>query len=194
MHLLSGFGDRPQGAPVIAKRVATTTAREGLGPDLPFRETRFAADSGFARVVEQRRPLHRPFPVPAPVRSGEPSERFPKHWTVMTWVPGEPLDHGSISRGAHAADTLAAFLRALHAEAPADAPASSGFGAHPKRCTGGFEQSFRPLPPAPSAMSAPSGPSGPMPWRLPSGRDRWCGRTVTSIPRMSSSRTGRPRA
>ncbi len=50
-----------------------------------------------------------PLPVPTPVRFGEPSERFPKHWTVMTWVPGEPLDHGSISRGTHAADTLASF-------------------------------------------------------------------------------------
>ncbi|WP_379526290.1 hypothetical protein [Nonomuraea purpurea] len=59
------------------------------------------------------------------MRFGEPSERFPKHWTVMTWVPGEPLDHGSISRGAHAADTLAGFLQALHVEAPAEAPASS---------------------------------------------------------------------
>lgn len=51
-----------------------------------------------------------PLPVPTPVRFGEPSERFPKHWTVMTWVPSEPLDHGSISRSAHAADTLAGFL------------------------------------------------------------------------------------
>ncbi|MFC0112581.1 phosphotransferase [Kibdelosporangium aridum] len=40
-------------------------------------------------------------PVPAPVRFGAPSERFPKHWTVMTWVPGEPLDHTTISRGVH---------------------------------------------------------------------------------------------
>jgi aminoglycoside phosphotransferase (APT) family kinase protein len=49
--------------------------------------------------------------LPLPVRFSEPSERFPMHWTVMTWVPGEPLDHGSISRGDHAADTLAGFLR-----------------------------------------------------------------------------------
>ena len=67
-----------------------------------------------------------PLPVPTPVRFGEPSERFPKHWTVMTWVPGEPLDHGSISRGDHAADTLAGFLKALHVEAPAEAPISYG--------------------------------------------------------------------
>jgi aminoglycoside phosphotransferase (APT) family kinase protein len=57
----------------------------------------------------------------------------------MTWVEGTPLDHGSITRGDHAAETLAAFLRALHVEAPADAPAASDFGAHPKECTEGFE-------------------------------------------------------
>ena len=88
-----------------------------------------------------------PLPVPTPVRSGEPSERFPKHWTVMTWVPGEPLDHGSISRGAHAADTLAGFLRALHVEAPAGAPAATDRGAHPRNCTDGFESFFRAVAP-----------------------------------------------
>ncbi|MFF9032798.1 aminoglycoside phosphotransferase family protein [Streptomyces iakyrus] len=88
-----------------------------------------------------------PLPVPTPVRLGEPSERFPKHWTVMTWVPGEPLDHGSISRGAHAADALAGFLRALHVEAPAEAPISTDFGAHPRNCTDGFENVFRAVVP-----------------------------------------------
>ncbi|EDY54672.1 MULTISPECIES: phosphotransferase [Streptomyces] len=82
---------------------------------------------------------HLPLPVPVPVRFGEPTERFPKHWTVMTWVPGEPLDHGSIIHGDHAADTLAGFLRALHVEAPAEAPIAADRGAHPKHCTDGFE-------------------------------------------------------
>ena len=80
-----------------------------------------------------------PLPVPVPVRDGAPSARFPKLWTVMTWVPGTPLDHGEITRGEHAADTLAAFLRALHVAAPADAPVSTDRGAHPRDCTGGFE-------------------------------------------------------
>ena len=88
-----------------------------------------------------------PLPVPAPVRFGEPSERFAKHWTVMTWVPGEPLDHGSISRGAHAADTLAGFLRALHVEAPAEAPIATDRGAHPRNCTDGFENFFQAVAP-----------------------------------------------
>lgn len=85
-----------------------------------------------------------PLPIPVPVRSGAPSERFPKLWTVMTWVPGLPLDHGSITRGEHAADTLAAFLRALHVTAPADAPVDGdGRGAHPKDSTKGFDHFFR---------------------------------------------------
>jgi aminoglycoside phosphotransferase (APT) family kinase protein len=88
-----------------------------------------------------------PLPVPTPVRFGEPSERFPKHWTVMTWVHGEPLDHGSISRGANAADTLAGFLRALHVEAPAEAPIAMDRGAHPSDCTHGFENFFQAVAP-----------------------------------------------
>jgi hypothetical protein len=85
--------------------------------------------------------------LPLPVRFGEASERFLKHWIVMTWVPGEPLDHGAISRGAHAADTLAGFLRALHVEAPGESPISTDFGAHPKNCTDGFENFFQAVAP-----------------------------------------------
>ncbi len=80
-----------------------------------------------------------PLPIPVPVRAGAPSERLPKIWTVVTWVPGLPLDRGSITRPEHAADTLAAFLRALHVSAPADAPADTGRGAHPKDCQDGFD-------------------------------------------------------
>jgi aminoglycoside phosphotransferase (APT) family kinase protein len=70
----------------------------------------------------------------------------------MTWVRGEPLDCTSISRGDHAADALAGFLRALHVEAPADAPASSDRGAHPKKCTDGFEKFLQAV--APGGFSA----------------------------------------
>ncbi|MEV4254165.1 aminoglycoside phosphotransferase family protein [Spirillospora sp. NPDC049652] len=88
-----------------------------------------------------------PLPVPRPVRIGEPSARFPKPWAVMTWVPGEPLDHGSISRGDHAADALAAFLTALHTETPKGAPVSEDGRDHPKRCTDGFVHFFRAVVP-----------------------------------------------
>jgi len=60
----------------------------------------------------------------------------------MAWVPGLPLDRGAITRGEHAAETLAAFLRALHVPGPADAPADTGRGAHPKDCADGFDRFF----------------------------------------------------
>ncbi|HWD06708.1 MAG TPA: aminoglycoside phosphotransferase family protein [Amycolatopsis sp.] len=114
----------------LGDELAVRMQRMDPTPQLQLKERRWLP------VLAPRLPL----PVPAPVRFGEPSERFPKHWTVMTWVPGEPLDHGTISRGVHAADTLADFLRALHVEAPADAPIAADRGAHPRDCTGGFEE------------------------------------------------------
>ncbi len=63
-----------------------------------------------------------PLPVPIPVRAGDPSKRFPNFWTVTTWVAGEPADRAPVGR-MDAAETLAAFLKALHRPAPADAPA-----------------------------------------------------------------------
>lgn len=65
---------------------------------------------------------HLPLPVPVPQRLGEPCERFPRPWLVTTWVPGEPADRSPATRPAEAADTLAAFLTALHRPAPDGAP------------------------------------------------------------------------
>jgi len=117
----------------LGDELAVRMQRMDPTPELQLKERRWLP------VLAPRLPL----PVPTPVRFGEPSERFPKHWTVMTWVPGEPLDHGSITRGAHAADTLAHFLRALHVPAPAEAPTGRDRGAHPKHCTDGFEHFLR---------------------------------------------------
>jgi len=69
-----------------------------------------------------------PLQVPVPQRLGEPSGRFPRPWTVTTWVPGEPADRAPATRAADAADALAAFLTALHRPAPAGAPAGRGRG------------------------------------------------------------------
>ena len=60
-----------------------------------------------------------PLPVPVPQRLGAPSERYPRPWIVTTWVRGEPADRAPVTRGAAAADALAAFLSALHQPAPA---------------------------------------------------------------------------
>jgi aminoglycoside phosphotransferase (APT) family kinase protein len=64
-----------------------------------------------------------PLPVPVPQRLGQPSVRFPRSWIVTTWVAGDPADRVPVTRGAEAADALAAFLAALHQPAPHDAPA-----------------------------------------------------------------------
>ncbi|MGW9416929.1 aminoglycoside phosphotransferase family protein [Cellulosimicrobium funkei] len=121
--------------------LAVRVQRMDPTPELQLKERRWLP------VLAPRLPL----PVPTPVRHGEPSARLPRHWTVMTWVPGEPLDHGTITRGEHAADALAGFLRALHVAAPADAPSSTDRGAHPRDVTDGFEGFLRAVAPDDSA-------------------------------------------
>jgi aminoglycoside phosphotransferase (APT) family kinase protein len=69
-----------------------------------------------------------PLPVPVPQRLGEPSERFPRPWIVTTWVAGVPADRAPATRAADAADSLAAFLTALHRPAPDGAPVGRGRG------------------------------------------------------------------
>ncbi|MFH8625354.1 aminoglycoside phosphotransferase family protein [Streptomyces vietnamensis] len=83
-----------------------------------------------------------PLPVPVPVRTGEPSDRFPRTWTVARWVPGEPSDAVPVTRGDHAAEALAGFLRALHREAPGDAPANPDRGVPLADFAAGFEAGF----------------------------------------------------
>jgi aminoglycoside phosphotransferase (APT) family kinase protein len=114
----------------LGDELAVRIQRMDTSPDHQLKERRWLP------LLAPRLPL----PIPVPMRSGAPSERFPKIWTVMTWVPGLPLDQGSIIHGDHAADALAAFLRALHVAAPADAPVDTGRGAHPEDCTNVFDQ------------------------------------------------------
>jgi aminoglycoside phosphotransferase (APT) family kinase protein len=116
----------------LGNELAVRIQRMDTSPDHQLKERRWLP------LLAPRLPL----PIPVPVRNGVPSEGFPKMWTVMTWVPGLPLDIGSITRGEHAADTLAAFLRALHMPAPADAPFDTGRGAHPGASMDGFDRLF----------------------------------------------------
>lgn len=68
-----------------------------------------------------------PLPTPTPVRIGKPSSLFEHTWTVARWVDGEPADHAPITC-TDSAEILAGFLRALHHQAPADAPANPSRG------------------------------------------------------------------
>ena len=63
-----------------------------------------------------------PLPVPTLVRVGRPGGRFPWPWSVVPFLPGEPGDRSPLSVSGDASRRLAAFLRALHVPAPADAP------------------------------------------------------------------------
>ncbi|MFH9294533.1 aminoglycoside phosphotransferase family protein [Streptomyces sp. NPDC017520] len=121
----------------LGDELAVRMPRTERAPELQLKERRWLP------VLAPRLPL----PVPNPVRAGEPSVRFPKPWTVMTWVPGEPLDRTSIRSGDHAAGALADFLRALHVEAPVDAPAGSDRGGHPRAHTEGFDHFFHAVVP-----------------------------------------------
>ncbi|WP_433513593.1 aminoglycoside phosphotransferase family protein [Nonomuraea sp. CA-143628] len=114
-----------------------------LGDELAVRMPRTPDAPTFVRKEHQWMPVltpRLPLPVPTIVRIGEPSERFPWPWTITAWVPGEPADRASITRGEHAADSLAGFLRVLHQHAPAEAPADLDHGGPLKALTRGFEQ------------------------------------------------------
>lgn len=68
-----------------------------------------------------------PLPTPVPVRIGRASKLFEHIWTVARWVEGEPADRSTITR-IDASETLAGFLKALHHDAPADAPTNASRG------------------------------------------------------------------
>lgn len=102
-----------------------------LGDELAVRMPRTERAPALLRKEHRWMPVlapRLPLPVPAPVRIGEPSARFPRPWTITEWVHGEPADRASVTQTEHAADMLAGFLRALHQHAPAEAPANPDRG------------------------------------------------------------------
>jgi aminoglycoside phosphotransferase (APT) family kinase protein len=62
-----------------------------------------------------------PIPVPAPLRRGLPACGFPWPWSVCPWMEGDTAESAALDleRAAH---QLGAFVAALHAPAPDDAP------------------------------------------------------------------------
>jgi aminoglycoside phosphotransferase (APT) family kinase protein len=64
-----------------------------------------------------------PLPVPTPSRTGKPACGYPWHWSVLLWLRGMPADQHTLD--ASQARPWAAFLRALHVLAPAEAPVNA---------------------------------------------------------------------
>ncbi len=60
--------------------------------------------------------------APVPVIAGEPSEHFPRPWSVLPWITGTTALASSRAENATWAPRLADALRALHVAAPVDAP------------------------------------------------------------------------
>ena len=63
-----------------------------------------------------------PLLIPAPLRIGVPSDLFPWPWTIARWIEGTPgnlVDPAVLPRLAR---PLGRFFRALHRDAPEDAP------------------------------------------------------------------------
>lgn len=63
-----------------------------------------------------------PLLTPAPLRVGVPSDLFPWPWTIARWIEGTPGNLVDPSLLANVALPLGRFLRALHRDAPDDAP------------------------------------------------------------------------
>jgi aminoglycoside phosphotransferase (APT) family kinase protein len=64
-----------------------------------------------------------PLQIPVPIRVGQPAFGFPWRWSVVPWLTGHTAEMAPVH--AREALRLAAFLRALHVPAPADAPRNS---------------------------------------------------------------------
>ena len=114
-----------------------------------------------------------PVPIPVPLREGRPGCGYPWAWSVVPWLAGEtllrtvPADPSGIARD------LAAFLRALHQPAPAEAPAnpwrgiplatrSPTFHSHLERFAGSIDRAAA-LAVWQEAVAAPPWP-GPAVW------------------------------
>ncbi|MEY2447646.1 MAG: hypothetical protein QOH79_1122 [Acidimicrobiaceae bacterium] len=63
-----------------------------------------------------------PLPIPAPVGNGRPGSGCPWSWSVCPWLPGVVATRATPDDPHEAAQTLGAFVAALHQEAPSDAP------------------------------------------------------------------------
>lgn len=61
-----------------------------------------------------------PVAIPAPIRIGAPGSGYPWHWSVVPWLEGTTADLNELRPDQ--AESLAAFLIALHCAAPSDAP------------------------------------------------------------------------
>jgi len=96
-----------------------------LGDDLTVRVPRREVA---ARLIDHEQQVlgylaeRLPLAVPAPVRSGSPSDLFPWPWSVAPWLPGSTVAETDLADPSEEAQRLGEFLAALHRPAPDDVP------------------------------------------------------------------------
>jgi aminoglycoside phosphotransferase (APT) family kinase protein len=98
-----------------------------LGPELVVRLPRRAVGAELVEHEQRWLPelaatLDLPLPIPAPIRCGHPALGYPWRWSVVPWFPGDVAARTPPVSPHDAAARLGGFVRALHVEAPADAP------------------------------------------------------------------------
>ena len=81
-----------------------------------------------------------PLSVPVPVRTGKPSDQYPWSWSVVPWLAGVPGLRTALTRPDDTAERLGRFLRALHQDAPSDAPHNPYRGVALERRAETFEE------------------------------------------------------
>jgi aminoglycoside phosphotransferase (APT) family kinase protein len=98
-----------------------------LGDELTVRMPRRALSAVLVEHEQQWLPglaERLPLPIPAPVRCGRPGLGYPWSWSVCPWLRGAIAERVPPDDPVVAAEALGGFLRALHVDAPPDAPAN----------------------------------------------------------------------
>ena len=93
-----------------------------------------------------------PVPVPAPVRVGQPGSGFPYSWSVVPYLPGIPAADAALSGRdlPVVAAQVGGFLAAMHAPAPAQAPANPFRGVPLRQRAPAFEANLALVPGRPA--------------------------------------------
>jgi aminoglycoside phosphotransferase (APT) family kinase protein len=115
------LADRPLAVVANGWDNAMVRVGEDLAARLPRRQVAVPLIEHEQRWLPELAP-HLPLPIPAPVRAGRPSDRYPWPWTIVPWFDGEPALVTPPRDPALAAEVLGSFFAALHRPAPPDAP------------------------------------------------------------------------
>ncbi|MFN7165360.1 MAG: aminoglycoside phosphotransferase family protein [Hyphomonas sp.] len=123
-----------------------------IGDDLCARFPKAAWAAGTARreVSALPRFAGAPLAVPEVYGLGRAGAGYPNNWSVLTWLPGTPLEDSALEDPAFAARQLAGFLRHVR-EAPVDpafspGPDNNGRGAPLATRTDAFNAALPQLP------------------------------------------------